>query len=540
MVGYARSTADQPFIGTLNYWLADTSYHLSFARQARDGHFLLGATNLGADVGRESVVNLLFLTIGLLSRWLGLPLAVAFNVVRIMSGVAVLLLAYRLAGHLLRGPFWRGLFLVLVSSSSGFGWLTMLGWAKGHRSCDLWLIEVNTFWSLRWEVVVPPVVALLLLGFDATLRFLDTGRQRHAAVAGTAALLLAAVHPHDVLTLFIVAGATALFRFSISAGRRPSGASLVAGLAWLVLLPLPLLLWHLRAVVLEPAYAEYLRIVDPVGLASLVSGFGLVGLLGAAGGVLSLVRREPGGDLCALWVAVAFALTYVPVPPFGQVFLMHGVHIALCLLGVRLLELLAEGRGTARLRAWRIVGIAVALVSVPSNALHYANELELLRGSARVPFPHRDLSDALEFFSCDTLGRCGTGLASPYYLSRGVAAAMSWLATEATPSDVVLARPGLGVLVPFLTPARVWLPLEDHPRYPERQAAVERFFDPVDRLSPAGREAFLRRHGIRYVILGPDVTSAARERLCQELKLVGAQVGFDAEGLTILGLPDYR
>ena len=532
VIGWARGTDAAPFVGMLNYWQADTAYHLSFARQAAEGQLLFENKYLGGAATGPAIFNLLFLGIGLVARVLAVSLPVAFNLVRALSACALLCFAYLLAARVFAGRGLRWLALILASFSSGLGWLAMLGLGRNHESCDLWLIEVSTFWAIRWEVVVPPVVALLLLVFYLAGRYIDTARQRFAIGAGAAMLLLAAVHPHDVLTASIVIVLALLARVLWGRLRGPAAdgragacrvGEVVKGGLWMLLPVAPLMAYHLRVLLDVPGYGQYVRIVDPLSAPQLLSGFGLMALLGIAGAAIAVRDRRWGCDLCVLWAVTGCVLAFIPVPPFHQVYTLHGVHVALCILSVVAVErLVAQSAswGRWRRRALLVIGLALLPLTALTNALHYANEIVLLRGSARVPFPHRDLTAALEWFCAHTLGGRPGCAASPYYLPGEILEVTSWLARETQGDETVLALPGVGILLPYLVGARVLLPMEDQPGYAERLEVVERFFDSSRPGAAGERAAFLRKEGVSWVLIDralPQSDGTALEPALQEI-----------------------
>ncbi len=504
LLAWAESRPDARFTGVLSYWQADTSYHLSFVRQAQKGHLLFESKYLAGEAPARPVFNLLFLLIGLLARVFHVPLAAAFNVVRTLSALALLCLTYAYVARAF--PLTRWCALLLVSLSSGLGWLTMLGLAHHDQSADLWLIEVSTFWSMRWEVVVPPVVTLLLASLYFSMRFIEEGRLRHAVTAGLSTALLAAVHPHDVLTVAVVTALLLLVRW-LRRRRAPHwvpvrGSTSIAGLLWMALPAAPVMAFHLWVALGEPQYAAYARISDPFELAQLLSGYGLVGLLALGGLIVAVRTGRPELDLAAVWAVAGLALAFVPLAPFHQVFVLHGVHLALCVLAAAFWDSVSggwvDGRGARRV-AVRIATVGLVACSALTNVFHYANDLVLASGSTQVPFPHRDLTNALEWSCVETWGGAAGCRVSPLFLPADADAALTWLAHEARDTDVVAVRPGLALYVPYLAGQRVLVPLEDHPEHDRRQRALLWFYEP-------GRSAqelrgFLATEGVRYVLL---------------------------------------
>jgi hypothetical protein len=141
-------------------------------------------------------------------------------------------------------------------------------------------------------------------------------------------------------------------------------------------------------------------------------------------------------------------------------------------LARRLQPRLTEGTVTAVCR------VALVLLVIPANLYLYAwRFVDLRRQSA------------------------------PYYLQQDEAAALDWLAKNATPDDVVLAPEMIGQFVPNYGETRAYLAhWAMTNRYCERVARVRAFFAPE--LSDDWRASLLRREGVTMVLRAGSLPGA--------------------------------
>ena len=91
-VPYVKAALDPPpgsvFVGTF-HWIDDVYYYMSFAQQAEDGHFVF-RNKLTTEPHRAALVNVEWWATGVLSRLLGRRPLLAFRIVGILAGLALL------------------------------------------------------------------------------------------------------------------------------------------------------------------------------------------------------------------------------------------------------------------------------------------------------------------------------------------------------------------------------------------------------------------------------------------------------------------
>ncbi len=195
-------------------------------------------------------------------------------------------------------------------------------------------------------------------------------------------------------------------------------------------------------------------------------GFGLVGLLAVAGGVVAVRGRDRGGLALLAWSVGTLALVYAPFA-LQRRFLTG--------LGLPLAMLAALGLG--RWLAGRLAALAVGFSALGNLFLLLILTLGILAGQQQ------------------------PALFARLYLSHDEAVAMQWLLANA-PDEVVLAAPRTGMLLPGWAGVRVFA---GHPF--ETIDAKAKLFQAEayfrGEMAPAEWQTLREQYHIRYVFVGP-------------------------------------
>ncbi len=449
--------------------------YLAYMRQARDGAlFFIDPFTSEPQSGR--VVNVFFLALGLFSRVTHLSLPVTYHLARVVSGWLLLMAVYCLAAQVLATVSGRRIALVLAGLASGLGWLYPAGAGRPHPidyGPGLIMPEAITFLSLLLNPLFCFSVFLMVVTLGLAGHAFTSGSLRSAVLAGLAGLVLGNIHTYDLVPVVAVLAA---FLIVLLIARRLTGRTIALALL-IALLAAPSVLYQLwlitsgEVTLLVKSRETPVFSPEPLFLAL---GLGLPLALAVVGAVGSTV---PGGNdgarLAALWLALGFALVYLPVP--FQRKLAEGLHIPVCLLAAFALEPLWRQAGGRR-ALW--LGGLVVLLTIPSNVLFVNRALEDLRSN-----------------NAAYLGN----LMPPLYLRADQRAALAGLEAAASPSDVVLCNSFLGSYAPSLAGCRVYL---------GHWAETLHFQDKLRDLSwflkadtpDASREDFCRREGITYLL----------------------------------------
>jgi len=196
--------------------------------------------------------------------------------------------------------------------------------------------------------------------------------------------------------------------------------------------------------------------------------YGLILVLAIAGAPTALRRRRPADLLALSWLAAAVVLLYVPSSVQRR--FITGLHVPLVILAAMGLEQVIWPRLAARRRDL-ITGVIVGFTTLTT----FFVPLVAVAGAAQ--------------------GR------APLVMSSDEAAAWSWLKTNTTWTDTVLAPVDTGQFIPAWAGNRV---VYGHPLEAidaeAKKAEVARFYSPD--ATTAERRALLERYGVQYVFLG--------------------------------------
>ena len=110
IAGYALSTKDKQFIGLAVGNSADYNSYLAWMKQAKEGHALF-KIKYTTEPHDAVIFHPLFLAIGALSRFTGLPLMLLSHLMRVLSGFFLLFAAYRFIACFLTSPPLRNIAL---------------------------------------------------------------------------------------------------------------------------------------------------------------------------------------------------------------------------------------------------------------------------------------------------------------------------------------------------------------------------------------------------------------------------------------------
>jgi hypothetical protein len=257
-----------------------------------------------------------YILLGHVARWLGLSLPLTYQLARLVSGVALLLMVYRFAAAFLPRPI-RWYTFLLTATGSGLSWLSMflpsLGWLGDNRPIDMWVPEGNVFFSLT---IFPHFILayLCIIGFFLNiLPILENDSSQPVRGAVIRATLFGAalgfIHPYMVLPLGLISGFYLLWQ-TIKARRFTWRPWLLLGGIGLVLLPVAG--YSLAVFVVIPHYREWLArgvMLSPT-FSRYLLGYGFLWVL-AAWGAWRL-RSHPRLPFLLIWVAVTFILVYIP------------------------------------------------------------------------------------------------------------------------------------------------------------------------------------------------------------------------------------
>lgn len=462
----------------------DMSVYLSYILQVSDGSWLFD-NRFAAEAGMP-VLNLIWLSAGLVARYFGLSPVTAFQALRVALIPVLAWTVYWSADYFLNRRSEKAWAVFLALFSSGWGvtalFLDNPEMVNGHYNwpIDLWVSEAIIFLSAMHS---PHFIAgwiLIILSMTLLARSYIESRPGLAVLAGLSSLILFQFHPFHAPTLYAVA----LMAFIVLSAVGGSARNKFMSLAAYGFTSLPSVFYHWW--LLQPGRNEATALSANFNYTPsfyyVLVGFGALVPLSLVGAV-SWRRRAEGNRPIRLrflfivcWVAVQSLIIYAPI--LFQRRFIQGLQFPLVLLSaVGIVALSGQDWWRKRWSRWLHPVVAVVLlgiVLIPSSFYALANNLGLLVNNNPPIFYHT--ADEMR--------------------------AMEWLRDNADASDLVLSSFPSGNSLPGRSGVRVYV---GHwvatPEAELRDEMSQRFFgsDTDDRW----RQDFLRENGVTMVYVGP-------------------------------------
>ncbi|HEX5399183.1 MAG TPA: hypothetical protein VFY06_09055 [Verrucomicrobiae bacterium] len=395
----------------------DSFGYMAWAQQAAQGH-LLFQLKFTALPNSPFLFNPFFLAAGWLSHVLGGNIGFTLFLLKEIGVVCFLLAFFKYIDYLGLNRIQSVVATVLVGVSSGLGGLLVwlgLGNPATHFSGDLWVVDMNTFWSLLWNPLFPWSLTLMLLALFRLDRGSRDGRNSDFYIGGAITGALALVHPYSQPLLFSFAVLVTLPR---------QKAKALGCLFRFFAAALPFVIYVGLVVALNPLVSRHDQTGEMISPspASYALGFGLPLLLAIVG---LLVEREKIVNHfwpVLLWFALSAVLAYFPF--WFQRKLIFGAHIPLCIIAAISLDLLLNRISNSRTRGRvTVAGAAILLPLLVTTPIYLlANE-------------NRDVRANTDGY---------------YYVSHDVMDGLQFLKTETKPGAVVFARIETSRLIPGL------------------------------------------------------------------------------------------
>lgn len=482
---YLSTPANKQFMGIM----LDVPDHVQYFSWMRElSHAFLVSNKLTPEPNRPIFFNLLWWGMGRLGLIFGLSYAGMFQMLRVVATILFLALAYRVCSWFLEDRLMRRTAFLLISFTSGFGWvLVLLKYTLAHGQLllplDVYIAEGNTFLDV---LAYPHFVAavLYIFVFDLILRGQVKAQLRYAIASGLVALFLGWQHAYDLILVYGILGSYIVFTF-LRDRKLPvyliKAAFLVGIISWW---PALYSVWLTTA---DPVWKAVLSQFSNAGvftppLWQLPILFGVIFFLA----LFTIIRRNPlhlerfnDRDLFLLaWFVVCFGLIYVPTD--YQIHMLNGWQVPMAILSTQgLFNYIIPWLQKYFNRAWSLQSIrqaaaaALVLLVLPTNIYLFT-------------WRYTDLAKH----------------DYPYYLYKDEISAMKWLESNAKPQDVVLSSLTTGQYIPALTGTNAflahWAQTLD---YYGKTEMVQEFFNPAT--SDARRKQIIDQYNVRYIFYGP-------------------------------------
>ncbi len=449
------------------------TYRIPFTSEDHEGAFVGG----------------FFLVLGWICALTGLPVIWMWHLSRLILGFLLLLSAYSFIACFVEDAGQRLVSYLLVCFGGGFGWLVLLAGRfsiLGFDLIDFKMPEAHIFFTLLTFPHFALGAGLLVAIFVSMLLLHRTRRWRYAGCAGLSSLVLAVVHPYNLL---VVACTLGLWLLMISCRKWRVPLVELAGAVVVGLMALPVLAYYLYVFDSNPAFGAW---ATQSGSGSphplhYFFGYGPLLILGLPAMVREARKADTESILPMIWIVVVAILVYAPLKQQRR--MVEGVHIPLSVLATmglyswylprleqskivkRLLTLRQKAYSPRRMRSFII--FVVLVLTVPSNLYILAS---LTATVVQHPYP--------------------------FFHERAENEAIDWLASETEYGDTVLAAYGTGSYIPARIDHRVFV------GYWAETADFDTKLEIVDRFFHAGtpdswRRQTLEQHGIAYVYSGP-------------------------------------
>ena len=485
--GYLRGAPGWEFGGVVMNF-EDAHGYLAKMRQGAEGRLLYQIPFTSEDHD-GAFVGGFFLALGWLCTVTGLPVMWVWHLSRVVFGFLLLLSAYVFIAFFLEDRRRRLVAYLLVCFSSGLGWVVLLTGRfsiLGFDLIDFKMPEAHIFFTLLTFPHFAAGATLLLLIFMLCLLLHRTQRWRYAGLAGLASLILAVVHPYNLL---IVAGTLGIWLLVIIRGERRLPFRELVGIVIIGVMALPVFIYYEHVFATNPifgAWAAQSGSPSPHPVHYLIS-YGPFLILALPAMLEQARKAEADAMLPLLWVLVVALLLYAPLKQQRR--MVEGVHVPLSIMAtvglysyylprleqsrrVRKLVTL-RGQTFSRRKFSNFVVFLVLVSTVPSNLYIVAS---LAATSVQHPYP--------------------------FFHEREENEAINWLAEETAPTDTVLAAYGTGSYIPARINHRVFVGYwAETARCEEKIDMVDRFFQ--GETPDAWRAELLEGYDIAYVFYGP-------------------------------------
>jgi len=486
--GYVSAPSGQQFMG----FLLNVSDHAQYSSWYREfqSSFLI-ENKLTPEPNEPVFFNLLWWVLAKVGLWTGLEVVQIFQVFRLFAGAAFIVVIYWFCSLFFKRVWERKIASLVIACGSGLGWiLVVLKYTLTHG--ELLFPEdvhsrygTNSFLCIMSfphftiaNALIVATLALVLIGYK---------RQRlsYSFAAGLVALVLAWQHAYDLITIYAVLLAFAIFE----AVKRK-------GIPW-YLIKNGLIVGFLScwaafySLYITNAYPVWQQVLAQFGNAGIftadpfhmliVMGLPLILAVLTFDGLVPLQGKDPDEVLIKTWFVVTFFVGYLPT--LYQVHLTNCWQVPVGILATRglfhrVIPYVNSVMENARGRRWsqkqlsRMAGAAFVLLVIPTNVYLLA-------------------------WRFVDLNRHGY----PWFLYQDDIVALAWLEENTAPSDVVLSARTVGQYIPAFSGNKAflahWAATVD---FFGKTEMVERFFDV--QTDDGSRLDIIREFDVRYILRG--------------------------------------
>ena len=458
---YAANSSDEGkvFGGFLLNPIDGNSY-LAKMRQGYEGNWMF-TLPYTKDPGEGTAINLYYLFLGHVSRFMSWSLIFTFHLARVLGAFLLSLVTYRLFRTIFAEANSRLIVFALAVLGSGLGWAAA---AFGLFTSDFWVAEAYPFLASFANAHFPFGLALQI-GLLTPLFGEKSIGWRFGGFTFLVAALLSIVYPFGwVVTVAVTAGWVAWLY-----SKRMAWHHELARWIYMVIGGAPYLFYSSWVVNNHPVLAQWnaQNFTPAPSLVDLIVSLSPALLL-AVWGMVIVFRRidsDKTAQYLPIWIITGLLIMYLPLNLQRR--LISGLYIPIAGLSVFALLILHS----ARLK--RLAVLLLIIFSLPTNLLILAGEIRAVQDK-----------DPGIYVYTDEL------------------AAFDWLEINAARHSLVIAAPETGLLVPAYTSERV---IYGHPfetvNAEARLNEVRDFYS--GGVSTEEASHLLDSEGVDYIFYGP-------------------------------------
>jgi hypothetical protein len=466
---------DYQFMGVLHDHY-DGAASLARIQQGIDGDWLV-ELQYAPEPQNSALMHPLYTTLGQLAR-LTLPSSILiFHLIRVLAAILMFLTIYQLAASIWVKTRTRRIFFLIVSVSSGLGWLVaLLGNPTNAFLADLLLPQPYPLYSATANVHYPLAIACLALLLSTLIAIFRPGEHEMPSVDNGGIVVfftsvaLAFIYPDALIPLGLAFLISVLLQWMQQ--RKITIREWRWGL-WFFVPALPILAYDLLLLIHNPGVASWVmqRGLLPSPLELLLS-LGLALLLALPGLWRAIRNFEPDGDrLMLLWLAAMIILAYLPLPE--KHYFWIGLMLPIAYFATRAME-----------------DVWLHYIRRRRRKLVYAFGL-LLLGMSHILWL---FSPLIPIFRDWSLG---------ITLEPGYVAAFQVLENTIDEDEVILASPAVSLWIPAWVGGRVvYGHYAETPDAHEQLSMVREWFQ-LGSSQLDQCDDLLERYDIRYIIVGP-------------------------------------
>ena len=422
----ANKPADSVFLYTMGNNYDQASYQ-AWIKQAEEGKILTGS-NYTTERQPGKFFNPFFILCGWFVKVTGLSMISAYQVIRLLLVIIVILILFKFSEIFMKGFKERFFFTVLVTLSSGFGFLFSAKWLKFFQetynlvSLDLWVPEANIFITLLEKPLFMTALILVLLTFILLLKLFKTPKRSTVYFAGLVMFFLALIHPYDMATIY---GAIVMYLLWSKADR-----TRWVCFAGTVAISSPAMIYEYMLSVYDPFMREWGKTLTLSStIYSYLLGFGFVIIVAVVFAVKKWQKLEKTEIFLLSWVVSHLILAYMPIRFERR--LLLGLSVPLAMLA------------SLWFFKYLLPGLSKKYIFVKNHALFVMCVCILLT----VPSNIRYVVDEYDFF---------TQYPNNYCLNSADYDAYLWMDKNMQRDTVVFAFYSTGVYMPGLTGCKVY------------------------------------------------------------------------------------